>query len=227
MATYTSGAINEVLVGTGVLYVADRTASGLAFPGDDGAGAFESVGTASNAWRDIGYSEDGWTLEMDRTFEDILVAEEIDPIKTIKTAQEARLMGEVSQASLKNIAVAMGQTDSYVSEDATTDGDSADTGLAANYDVVFAPITDSFSELSGLLIIEGPGGADIHVEMPRMVSVGAFSMQHAKAPQKVVIATEFKLLVPDSTVNVGSTGGKYHLFRIVDNTNDSTTFDVN
>jgi len=164
---------------------------------------------------------------MDRTFEDILVAEEVDPIKTIKTAQEARLMGELSQASLQNLSIAMGQTDAYVDEDATTDGDSADTGLAAGYDVVFAPITDSYSELSGLLIVEGPAGADRHVEMPRMVSVGAFSMSHAKAPQKVVVATEFKLLVPDSTVNVGSTGGKYHLFRIVDNTNDSTTFDVN
>ena len=219
MATYTSGAINEVLVGTGVLYVADRSASGLAFPGDDGAGAFESVGTASNAWRDIGYSEDGWTLEMDRTFEDILVAEEIDPIKTIKTAQEARLMGELSQASLANLSVAMGQIDSYVSED--------DSDFAAGYDVVKAPITDSFSEMAALLIAEGPAGADRHMQMPRVVSVGAFSMTHAKAPQKVVIATEFKLLVPDSTFNVGATGGKNHLFKIVDNTNDSTTFDVN
>jgi len=219
MATYTSGAINEVLVGTGVLYVADRSASGLAYPGDDGANAFESVSTASTDWRDIGYSEDGWTLEMDRTFEDILVAEEIDPIKTIKTAQEARLMGELSQASLANLSVAMGQIDSYVSED--------DSDFAAGYDVVKAPITDSFSEMAALLIAEGPAGADRHVQMPRVVSVGAFSMQHAKAPQKVVIATEFKLLVPDSTFNVGSTGGKYHLFKIVDNTNDSTTFDVN
>jgi len=219
MATYTSGAINEVLVGTCVLYVADRAASGLAYPGDDGSSAFESVSTASASWRDIGYSEDGWTLEMDRTFEDILVAEEIDPIKTIKTAQEARLMGELSQASLKNLSVAMGQTDSYVSED--------DSDYAAGYDVVKAPITDSFSELAALLIAEGPAGADRHVQMPRVVSVGAFSMSHAKAPQKVVIATEFKLLVPDSTFNVGSTGGKYHLFKIVDNTNDTTTFDVN
>jgi len=219
MATYTSGAINEVLVGTGVLYVADRSASGLAYPGDDGANAFESVSTASTDWRDIGYSEDGWTLEMDRTFEDILVAEEIDPIKTIKTAQEARLMGELSQASLANLSVAMGQIDSYVSED--------DSDFAAGYDVVKAPITDSFSEMAALLIAEGPAGADRHVQMPRVVSVGAFSMQHAKAPQKVVIATEFKLLVPDSTFNVGSTGGKYHLFKIVDNTNDTTTFDVN
>ena len=219
MATYTSGAINEVLVGTGVLYVADRSASGLAYPGDDGSSAFEAVSTASTAWRDIGYSEDGWTLEMDRTFEDILVAEEIDPIKTIKTAQEARLMGELSQASLANLSVAMGQIDSYVSED--------DSDFASGYDVVKAPITDSFSEMAALLIAEGPAGADRHVQMPRVVSVGAFSMQHAKAPQKVVIATEFKLLVPDSTFNVGATGGKNHLFKIVDNTNDTTTFDVN
>ena len=219
MATYTSGAINEVLIGTGVLYVADRTASGLAFPGDDGSGNWQTVATASAAWRDIGYSEDGWTLEMDRTFEDILVAEEVDPIKTIKTAQEARLMGELSQASLANLSVAMGQIDSYVSEN---DGD-----FAAGYDVVKAPITDSFSEMAALLLAEGPAGADRHVQMPRTVSVGAFSMSHAKAPQKVVIATEFKLLVPDSTFNVGATGGKNHLFKIVDNTNDSQTFDVN
>jgi len=219
MPTYTSGAINEVLIGTGVLYVADRTTSGLAFPGDDGSGNWQSVATASAAWRDIGYSEDGWTLEMDRTFEDILVAEEVDPIKTIKTAQEARLMGELSQASLANLSVAMGQIDSYVSEN---DGD-----FAAGYDVVKAPITDSFSEMAALLIAEGPAGADRHVQMPRTVSVGAFSMSHAKAPQKVVIATEFKLLVPDSTFNVGATGGKNHLFKIVDNTNDSQTFDVN
>ena len=219
MATYTSGAINEVLIGTGVLYVADRTTSGLAFPGDDGSGNWQSVATASAAWRDIGYSEDGWTLEMDRTFEDILVAEEVDPIKTIKTAQEARLMGELSQASLKNLSVAMGQIDSYVSED--------NSDFAAGYDVIKSPITDSFSEMAALLLAEGPAGADRHIQMPRVVSVGAFSMSHAKAPQKVVIATEFKLLVPDSTFNVGATGGKNHLFKIVDNTNDGVQFDVN
>jgi hypothetical protein len=196
MATYTSGAINEVLIGTGVLYVADRTAGSLAFPTDDGAGAFETAAVASASWR------------------------EIDPIKTIKTAQEARLMGELSQASLKNLSVAMGQSDSFVSED--------DSNFASGYDVVNAPLTNEFKELAGLLITEGPAGADRHVQMPRMVSVGAFSMSHAKAPQKVVIATEFKLLVPDAAgLNVGNPGGKYKLFRIVDNTNDSTQYDVN
>ena len=216
MPTYTSGAINEVLIGTGVLYVADRTGQNLAFPADN-SGTFQTAAEASALWRDIGYSEDGWTLEMDRTFEDILVAEEVDPIKTIKTAQEARLMGELSQASLKNLSIAMGQTDAYVDQD----------GFATDYDVVVSPITDSFSELAGFLVVEGPAGADRQIHMPRMVSVGAFSMSHAKAPQKVVIATEFKLLVPDSTINVGATNGKYHLFKIIDDTGDATEFDVN
>ena len=219
MATYTSGAINEVLIGTGVLYIADRTTSNLAFPTDDSndTGNWEAV---SSDWRDIGYSEDGWTLEIDRTFEDILVAEEVDPIKTIKTAQEARLMGELSQASLVNLSVAMGQSDAFVSTN--------DSNFASGYSVVNAPLTNEFKELAGLLITEGPAGADRHIQMPRMVSVGAFSMSHAKAPQKVVIATEFKLLVPDAAgINVGNPGGKFKLFRIVDNTNDSTTFDVN
>lgn len=52
MATYTSGAINEVLIGTGVLYLADRTASGLAFPADN-SGAFQTASEASSEWRDI------------------------------------------------------------------------------------------------------------------------------------------------------------------------------
>ena len=98
MATYTSGAINEVLIGTGVLYLTAKSSS-VAYPGDDGSGNWEAVSTAYSGWRDIGYSEDGWTLEMDKTFEDIMVAEEVDPIKTIKTAQEVRLTGELSQAS--------------------------------------------------------------------------------------------------------------------------------
>ena len=79
----TNGSISEVLIGTGVLYIKDRTTSSLVFPGND-SGAFDSPTAMTVAWDEVGYSEDGWTLEMDKTFEDIMVAEEVDPIKTIK-----------------------------------------------------------------------------------------------------------------------------------------------
>jgi hypothetical protein len=212
----TNGTISEVIVGTGVLYVAailnDGNASGdyYSFPGDD-TGAWASP---TSDWVDVGYSEDGWTLEMDKTFEDIMVAEEIDPIATFKTAQEVRLTGELAQASMGNLKVAL--AGGTFTED--------DTDYATGYDSLKPPSTDDYDEKSLLLIVDGPAGADRHVEIPRAINVGAFSMAHQKAPQKVVIATEFKVLKPKS---VQSTNQFLDLFRIIDNTNDSDVFDIN
>jgi len=212
----TNGTISEVIVGTGVLYVAaignDGNASGdyEAFPTDDGANAWADP---ASGWLDVGYSEDGWTLEMDKTFEDIMVAEEIDPIATFKTAQEVRLTGELAQASQANIQVALGGG-------TITTGDGSN-GYVSGYNAILPPSTDDFDEKSLLLIVDGPNGADRHVEIPRSINVGAFSMAHQKAPQKVVIGIEFKVLKPKSVSQYTD------LFRIIDNTNDSEVFDIN
>ena len=217
MPNTTNGTISEVIVGTGVLYVAaianDGNTSGdyVAFPGGDGSGAWASPAAG---WVDVGYSEDGWTLEMDKTFEDIMVAEEIDPIATFKTAQEVRLTGELAQASQANIQIALGGG-------TLTTGDGSN-GIETGFNMIQPPSTDDFDEKSLLLIVDGPAGADRHVQIPRAINVGAFSMAHQKAPQKVVIATEFKVLAPKQSVSQFQ-----ELFRIVDNTNDSEVFDIN
>ena len=154
----TNGTISEVIVGTGVLYVAaisnEGNASGdyVAFPTDNGSGAWSDPAAA---WVDVGYSEDGWTLEMDKTFEDIMVAEEIDPIATFKTAQEVRLTGELSQASQTNIVTALGGG-------TITTGDGSN-GYASGYNAISPPTTDDYDEKSLLLIVDGPAGADRHV----------------------------------------------------------------
>jgi hypothetical protein len=177
----------------------------------------------SVAWEEVGYSEDGWTLEMDKTFEDIMVAEEVDPIKTIKTSQEVRLTGELSQASHAKLVIALGGGAS--TSDVIGSGASGAAGTSATgYNTLVPPTSSAFNEYALLLVVDGPTGtngvATRHVRIPRAVSVGSFSMQHAKAPQKVVLATEFKILVPDSTLNVGSDSSGYsYLFDIVDNTN--------
>ena len=211
----TSGTISEVIVGTGILYVAaianDGNASGdyVAFPADNGSGAWS---TPAAGWVDVGYSEDGWTLEMDKTFEDIMVAEEVDPIGTFKTAQEVRLTGELAQAGMTNLQIALGGG-TFTSSDTNN--------YASDYASLIPPATDDFDEKSLLLVVDGPAGADRHVEIPRALNVGAFSMAHQKAPQKVVIATEFKVLKPKSVSQ------HTDLFRVVDNKNDTEVFDIN
>jgi len=217
MSFSTTGTINEVLIGTGVLYIKDRSTSSLAFPGDS-TGAWEDPTGMAVSWDEVGYSEDGWTLEVDKTFEDVMVAEELDPIKSLKSAQEVRLTGEMAQASLDNLAIALGG--GSVAKDSVN--------FASGYYKYVPPVTDEFTEYALVLHTDGKAGSDRQFHIPRAVNVGSFSMAHQKAPQKVTLATEFKLLVPDSTLNVGADGaGNNYLFIVVENRNDSDELDIN
>lgn len=187
--------ISEVMLGTGVLYIGDEAA---AFPTDP------TTTPSSSDWTDIGYSESGWTLDYDKTFEDVMVAEEIDPIFTIKTAQEVRISGELAQVSLANLKEAMG-------------GGTITTGTpGVGFSELKPPSSDSFLEKSLMLRIDAPdstlGGTlkKRDVLVPRAVNVGAFSMTHAKAPQKVLVAVEYKVLKPGSGAQFSE------LFKIID-----------
>ena len=185
------------MLGTGELYIG---AEATAFPTDP------TTTPSSSDWTDIGYSESGWTLDYDKTFEDVMVAEEIDPIFTIKTAQEVRISGELAQVSLANLKEAMG-------------GGTITTGApSSGFTELNPPTTDSFLEKSLLLRVDAPdstlGGTlkKRDVLVPRAVNVGAFSMTHAKAPQKVLVSVEYKVLKPGSGAQFAE------LFRIVDET---------
>lgn len=189
--------ISEVMLGTGELYIG---AEATAFPTDP------TTTPSSSDWTDIGYSESGWTLDYDKTFEDVMVAEEIDPIFTIKTAQEIRISGELAQVSLANLKEAMG-------------GGTITTGSpSTGFSELKPPATDAFLEKSLLLRVDAPdstlGGTlkKRDVLVPRAVNVGAFSMTHAKAPQKVLVSVEYKVLKPGSGAQFAE------LFRIVDET---------
>ena len=50
----TNGSISEVLIGTGVLYIKDRTTASLAFP-TDASGAFDTPTSMTPAWEEVGY----------------------------------------------------------------------------------------------------------------------------------------------------------------------------
>jgi hypothetical protein len=193
--------ISEVILGTGNLFVASET--------DVNAGTATFPSTPADTpsasyWDNIGYSEGGFSLEYDKTFEDILVAEEVDPIKTIKTAQEVRITGELAQASLRSLKFAMAG--------GTTTADTPSSG----YTTLVPPTTDAFEEKSLLLRVNAPGHDEAgtakvrDIQVPRAVNIGAFSLVHAKAPRKVTITIEYKVLKPN-------TGAPFaNIFKVID-----------
>jgi hypothetical protein len=195
--------ITEVLLGTGTLYtVLESDLNGstptASFPADP------DETPDSSYFTDIGYSEGGFSLEYDKTFEDVMVAEEIDPIKTIKTAQEVRITGELAQASLANLKLAM------------AGGTITPSSPEAGYSTMVPPTTDSFLEYGLLLRVNAPGTDEAgtakarDIQVPRAVNIGAFSMVHAKAPQKVTITIEYKVLKPNSDAPFSN------IFKVID-----------
>ena len=195
--------ITEVILGTGNLFVANESDLNGSSPN----ATFPTTPAdtpSSSYWDNIGYSEGGFSLEYDKTFEDILVAEEVDPIKTIKTAQEVRITGELAQASLRSLKFAMAG--------GTTTADTPSSG----YTTLVPPTTDAFEEKSLLLRVNAPGHDEAgtakvrDIQVPRAVNIGAFSLVHAKAPQKVTITIEYKVLKPN-------TGAPFaNIFKVID-----------
>lgn len=175
-----------ILVGPGELYTAD---AGEPFPANP-------VAAVAGNWDDIGYSEDGWTVEADKTVEDVFVAELIDPVASFKTAQTIRITGQMAQVGLDQLQLAFGG--------GTIEIDTP----AAGYTTYTPPITDEFNEFSALLRTKAPGSGTPKRDwqFPRTIAAGAVSSQFTKAPTKALVAMELRALVPGS----GS------IFKVVD-----------
>ena len=169
----------EVLVGTGTLYIAPV---GTAYPTDP-------TDTPAAAWIDPGYSDGGWAFIVDRTFEDVEVAEEVDPLRDLKTAQAISMRGAFAQASLENFVIAFGG------------GSIADDTPSVGFRTYTPPASAAFTERAVLFRTEAPPGDGTNfrdIQMPRTVATGAVEVSHAKAPQKQLVAVEFRLLIPSA-----------------------------
>jgi len=169
----------EVLVGTGTLYIAPV---GTAYPANPAT-------SPSGSWVDPGYSEGGWAFVVDQTFEDVEVAEEVDPVRVLKTAQAISFRGELAQASLENFQIAFGG------------GTIADDTPSAGFRTYSPPASSAFTERALLFRTEAPPGDGTEFrdfKLYRTVATGAVEVSHAKAPQKQLVSVEFRLLIPTS-----------------------------
>jgi hypothetical protein len=170
----------EVLVGTGTLYIAPQ---GTAFPANPTI-------TPIAPWEDIGYStvdSNGWTFVVDRTFEDVLVAEEVDPLRVLKTAQTISMRGVAAQASLEVMEIAFGG------------GSIADDTPAVGFRTYSPPASDAYTERSLLFRALAPPGDGTEfrdVQVQRAIATGAVEIGHGKAPTVSGVAMDFRFLLP-------------------------------
>ena len=171
-----------VVIGTGALY---QAAEGTAFPTPPVGNLDES--TPPTGFVGVGYSESGWAFEVDRTFEDINVAEEADPVQIIKTAQNIRLVGALAETSLPGIQLALG-------------GGTIAAGSPVGYDTYTPPASTAAAVEKALILITPTapvaGVAKLrYIEIPRAIATGAISILNQRT-QKQMIAIEFRLIVP-------------------------------
>lgn len=164
----------EVRTGAGTLYIAIL---GTAYPIDP------TVAPAA-AWVERGYSEEGWRLFMDRSFDPIRVEEEVLPVDYVQTEEVLAVEGAMAQANLDNLKEAFGGTI------ATAVGPPATKTWTP-------PVAGTRVEVALLLrvpSIEKPTGKQ-DIQLPRVVPVAAIEKSHRRT-EKQLIAARWEALVP-------------------------------
>ena len=168
----------EVLLGPGFFYTAPF---GEAFPVFVGG---ELPSTApGGAWADAGFSEEGWNLVADLTYEFFTPAEEVDPIAAIKVAQEVHFRGLAAQFSMENLKLALGG--GTITPDAGP----------PTIQTYVPPASDAFDFLAVLFRTKAPGtGLTRDVQIARVISVSSLDIPHAKGATPSSVAVDVRAL---------------------------------
>lgn len=165
-----AGTASGVKVGPGLIYVAPI---GTAEPSD-------VSGTLPSAnWTAIGYTETGSVFSSVTTFEDIEVAEELDPIRTVATKRVTTVKFEMAEINAQNWNIAF---------------NGGTIGTPTGGYVTFEP--PALGAEQRLMLV---WNADDHQERllcRRVLQVGSVDTSRQKAPNKALIPAEFRLEIP-------------------------------
>lgn len=132
--------------------------------------------TALNAaFRDVGYTDGGVTINYGITVEPITVDQELEPIRQATTGRAASIVIPLAEVTQKNLAMAVNL--------------GADVASGA-----FEP-PDLGAEVRIIIVFDAASGA--RYLFRQCLNAGSMSIANAKAPQKRIIATEFRLEKPD------------------------------
>lgn len=90
------GTVESIGIGPGILYAAPV---GTTEPST-------STAILPSAYREIGYTEDGSEFQYETTSEDVMVAEELDPVKIMVTGRKAAFVFQMAELTRANLALA-------------------------------------------------------------------------------------------------------------------------
>jgi hypothetical protein len=168
----------EVLLGPGYFYTAPY---GESFPTIGVGNTYKTL--PGGNWVDAGYSEEGWNLVADMTFEYFTPAEEVDPLAAIKVAQEVHFRGVAVQFSLENLQLALGGGTI-----------SSDAGPPATQTYT-PPASDEFDYYAVLFRTQAPGTDKVRdIKIPRLISVSSLDIGHMKGASPSSVAVDVRAL---------------------------------
>lgn len=149
-------------------------------------GTTEPVNASSalpSAWRAVGYTEDGTTVTLDMTNEEIEVAEEYEPILYVMTKRTTMVSVQMAEATKANLALALG------------------LGAAVANDSAYVEPPIPGAEIGFMLVWDSQetaaGNADNKRWIFRQCKIaGSVEMSTNKAPAKKLIPVEINVEKP-------------------------------
>jgi hypothetical protein len=170
------GTPNNVQLGAGRLYYAPL---GTAEPAS-------ATSVMPSAWKPIGYTENGTEITIDTSAEDIMVAEELDPIDRVVTARTIRLAVEMAESTKSRLLLAVG------------------AGATALDDGTAFELPKAGDEVPVMLVWDSTPGATPAADNRRWLfraaqAAGTITTVRRKAPAKNSIQATFTAIVPNAT----------------------------
>jgi hypothetical protein len=164
---------NNISLGAGRLYVAPI---GTAEPAD--------ASTAlPSAWRAVGYTEDGTTIQTEISNEEIEVAEELDPVLYVTNKRTNMVSVQMAEMSRRNLALALG------------------LGASADNDGTYLEPPDPGDEDRFMLAWDSEddatSGTNIRWLFRKCLVGGTIETQRNKAPNKALLPIEINVEKPE------------------------------
>lgn len=167
------GTPSNVRVGPGILYIApigSTEPTDLDTPWD-------------NDFTQIGYTNEGSNFVFDQTFEDVVVAEELDPILVLQTARNISINFQSAELTAVNMQRAL-------------NGGSIQTAAGV---VTFTP--PGVGEVTYVMLgWEAEDGLERWV-FRKCIQAGSVDIPRRRAPDKAVLPMSFRALKPDSATS--------------------------